>query len=292
MSSPSFADLAAWFAEHRRDLPWRRPHVGAWGTLLSEVMSQQTPVTRVAGPWTQWLERWPSPADLAAAPPAEVLRAWGSLGYPRRAMRLQDCARAILERHDGVVPHRVEDLRALPGIGEYTASAVASFAYRQRVLVLDTNVRRVLGRAFFGEHHQRPAPSRAEKERSAALLPADAEQSVIWNEGVMELGALVCKARTPLCDQCPWQRECAWVAGGSIVPAERLTPVQPFEGTDRQVRGRIMKLLRADDAASRTALAAASQVPPERFERVLNGLIADQLVHPGPADQVLLGPPR
>nr|WP_305083799.1 A/G-specific adenine glycosylase [Corynebacterium sp. CCUG 71335] len=224
-------------------MPWREPSTSPWGVLLSEVMSQQTPVARVAPQWREWMRRWPAPADLAAAPTSEVLRAWGTLGYPRRALRLQECAAALVDVHNGQVPSAVDKLLALPGIGDYTARAVACFAFGQAVPVVDTNVRRVYARAELG----RPVakPQKAELEWVAELLPGtDAD---VFSAGLMELGALVCTATNPACKSCPLISDCAWVAAGSPAPTEEELAgkkVQKFVGTDRQVRGKIMKVLR------------------------------------------------
>ena len=235
--------MIEFFATHARDLPWRRPGTTPWGVLLSEVMSHQTPVARVAPRWEEWITRWPTPADLAAAAPDEVLRAWGTLGYPRRALRLIECARVIAEKFDGAVPADVEKLKSLPGIGDYTARAVACFAFGLTVPVVDTNVRRVYARAVQGRFLA--LPRAGEREDVAALLPE--ENAPVFSAGLMELGALVCTARTPLCDQCPLVSECAWVAAGKPAPDGdelRRKKTQKFAGTDRQVRGKIMKVLR------------------------------------------------
>ncbi|MFN3867313.1 MAG: A/G-specific adenine glycosylase, partial [Demequina sp.] len=189
--------VSEWFAREARELPWRADDCSPWGVLVSEVMLQQTPVARVTPVWEAWMTRWPTPADLAAAPQSEAIRAWGRLGYPRRALRLQECARALVARHGGEVPREGELLRALPGVGEYTAAAVRAFAFGERDVVLDTNVRRVIGRAW----HSRPLPAphltRPEREHAAALVPEGARASALWNAGAMELGALVCTARAP-----------------------------------------------------------------------------------------------
>ncbi|CAM4039598.1 A/G-specific adenine glycosylase [Helcobacillus massiliensis] len=293
-----FRLIADWFDEHRRDLPWRRPSVSPWGVLVSEVMSQQTPVGRVAPAWVEWMETWPTPADLATADPADVLRAWGSLGYPRRALRLQECAQAITDRHNGRVPGDPELLRALPGIGEYTAAAVASFAFGQRIRVLDTNIRRVIGRVISGEFDQRPSSTAAERSLADSLLPASAGDSVIWNEGIMELGALICTARSPRCDDCPLAAHCTWNVEGRRVPEVRRSPVQKFAGTDRQLRGRVMKHLRqaTGAAASEADLQRAAATDDARFARILQSLLTDRLVHRVPTGSagdaaIALGPP-
>lgn len=241
--------LLPWFDLHERPLAWREPGTSAWGILLSEVMSQQTPVARVEPVWREWMARWPDPAAFAQASPAEVLRAWGKLGYPRRALRLLECARQIVALHDGVVPRDVDKLLALPGIGDYTARAVACFAYGINVPVVDTNVRRVVRRAVEGRFLAGPA-SKAELAAVAGLLPA--ERGPRFSAALMELGALVCTATSPECGACPLLDDCAWVAAGSPPPtAEELAKkkVQKFTGTDRQVRGLIMDVLRGSEAA-------------------------------------------
>lgn len=232
-------DLIDWYRENARDIVWRRPGVSPWGILLSEVMSQQTQVSRVEPAWEAWLERWPTPADFAAATPAEVLRAWGRLGYPRRALRLLECARAIVERHGGEVPSDVDALLQLPGIGEYTARAIAAFAYRQRVPVVDTNVRRVVSRAIHGEFTP-GNPKKRDLSDVEKLLPR--RDAHVFSVALMELGALVCTSRSPKCDECPII--CAWVESGRPEPAPTKKRTQRFAGTDRQVRGIIMAKLR------------------------------------------------
>ncbi|MCR8675208.1 A/G-specific adenine glycosylase, partial [Micrococcus sp. HG099] len=209
-----------WFAVHARDLPWRSPDCPPWGVLVSEIMLQQTPVVRVLPRWHAWLERWPTPADLAAAPTADVLTAWDRLGYPRRALRLQEAARAIVQRHGGEVPADPAALRALPGIGEYTAAAVSSFAFGLPETVVDTNVRRVIARAVGGQALPGRSLTRAEMRRAHALMPEDPDRAQAWNAGVMELGALVCTARSPACERCPLADACAWVAAGSPPPTQ------------------------------------------------------------------------
>lgn len=236
--------LLSWFDANERDLPWRRPGTSAWGVLLSEVMSQQTPVARVAPVWEDWMRRWPTPADFAQATRAEVLRAWGKLGYPRRALRLWECAAAIGE---GEVPADVDELLRLPGIGDYTARAVACFHFGVNVPVVDTNVRRVYTRAKEGRFLA-PQPSKRELAAVAELLPA--ENGPRFSAALMELGALVCTAKNPACEQCPLRESCAWQLAGRPQPsaeeqARAKKRVQKFVGTDRQVRGKILDVLRA-----------------------------------------------
>ncbi|WP_252863971.1 hypothetical protein [Actinomyces naeslundii] len=213
-AEPSVQDVIAWYDAHARDLPWRRRGTTPWEVLVSEVMSQQTPVARVVPAWQEWMRRWPGPTELSQAPTSEVLRVWGRLGYPRRALRLIECARSVVEQHDGVLPDDLDALLALPGVGEYTAGAVLAFAHGRRALVLDTNVRRVLARAVGGQALPAPSLNRAERERALHLLPDDDATAAHWSVSVMELGALVCTAREPDCDACPWRSDCAWLAAG------------------------------------------------------------------------------
>ncbi|WP_084106524.1 A/G-specific adenine glycosylase [Demequina sp. NBRC 110056] len=274
-------DVIAWFAAEARDLPWRRPDCTPWGVLVSEVMLQQTPVVRVEPVWRTWMERWPEPADLAAAGQAEAVRAWDRLGYPRRAQRLWQCAQALVDRHGGVVPSDADALRALPGVGDYTAAAVRAFAFGERDVVLDTNVRRVIGRAWRGEAHPAAHLARAEREAAGALVPEDVDESVAWNAGSMELGALVCSARAPQCEACPLEADCAWLELGRPGLGEGSGRTQTWHGTDRQVRGRIMAVLRG--AEGPVALDRAAHFPdvePAQFARCLQSLLDDALIRP------------
>jgi len=270
--------IAQWFGVHGRDLPWRRPGFSAWGTLVSEFMLQQTPVVRVIPRLEAWLERWPTPADLAVVPVSEALRAWERLGYPRRAMYLHACAVAITERHGGVVPEAVPDLLALPGIGDYTARAVAAFAYGHRHPVVDTNVRRVLARAVAGQAEAGPPSTRRDLAAMEAVLPESVADARITNAAVMELGALVCTARSPRCEECPIAELCAWRLAGYPAYEGRPAPVQKkFEGSDRQVRGLIMAELRASDIP--VTAAEVSELWPDTVQRdrALASLLRDGL---------------
>lgn len=274
------APVLDWYEKHARDLPWRRDDASAWAVLVSEFMLQQTPVSRVLPMYEAWLDQWPDPAALAAEPPGEAVRAWGRLGYPRRALRLHAAATAIVERHDGEVPQEYGQLLALPGVGEYTAAAVASFAYGQRHAVLDTNVRRVIARVVSGVAHPPAATTAAERRTAQRLLPSDEATAARWAVAVMELGALVCTARTPRCSRCPVTSRCAWRLAGS--PAYEGPPRrgQTYAGTDRQVRGKLLAVLReAAGPVPQVALDAVWDEPVQRA-RALDGLVADGLVEP------------
>ncbi|GAA1710962.1 A/G-specific adenine glycosylase [Streptomyces yatensis] len=269
-----------WFDAHARDLPWRRPEAGAWGVMVSEFMLQQTPVNRVLPVYEQWLARWPRPADLAAEPPGEAVRAWGRLGYPRRALRLHGAAAAIRERHGGDVPRDHAQLLALPGVGEYTAAAVASFAYGQRHPVLDTNVRRVFARAVGGAQYPPNATTAAERKLARTLLPDDEPTAARWAAATMELGALVCTARTPDCARCPIASLCAWRQAGSPEHDGPPRRGQTYAGTDRQVRGKLLAVLRG--TVTPVPQATLDQVwdEPVQRARALDGLVSDGLVEP------------
>lgn len=270
--------LGAWYDGHRRDLPWRSPDRTPWGVLVSEVMLQQTPVARVVPAWTEWLQRWPTPSDLAATPPGEAVRAWGRLGYPRRALRLHAASAAVRDRHDGRVPDGYEELRALPGVGDYTAAAVLAFGYGRRAVVLDTNVRRVLARAAQGQERPGPSVTVAERRAADALLPRDDADAARWSVAVMELGALVCTATGPACDRCPVRTRCAWRAAGRPAYDGPVRPAQRFAGTDRQVRGRLMAVLREHAGPVRKPLLDAVWSDPVQRERALDALLDDRLV--------------
>lgn len=281
MPHPLVAPVVDWFAEHRRDLPWRAEDRTPWGVLVSEVMLQQTPVVRVEPRWREWMGRWPTPADLAEASPAEVLRAWDRLGYPRRALRLLECARTVVERHDGALPTQEAELLALPGVGSYTAAAVVAFAHGRRAVVLDTNVRRVLARTLEGEALPAPHLTSAETARAAQVVPDDDALASAWNAAVMELGALVCTARSPACETCPVRDQCAWRREG--MPADghaHRRRRQTWHGTDRQVRGRVMAALRAADHPVPADHLAGTTPDAEQLRRVLAGLVTDGLVEP------------
>lgn len=268
-----------WFTENRRDLPWRAPDFGAWGILVSEIMLQQTPVVRVIPRLEQWLERWPTPADLAASPAGDAVRMWERLGYPRRALALHAAAVVIAEEHGNVVPADVPTLLTLPGIGDYTARAVAVFAYGLRHPVVDTNVRRVVARAVLGQGETGPPSTKRDLADMEALLPSDETDARLFNAAMMELGALVCTARAPRCSACPIADSCRWRAEGYPAYTGPKAAVQKkFEGSDRQVRGLIMAELRGSDIPV-TAEEIATLWPDEtQRDRALAGLLADGLV--------------
>jgi A/G-specific adenine glycosylase len=311
--STSYAEpVLTWYARNARDLPWRAPDATPWAVLVSEIMLQQTPVARVLPEYLSWIARWPTPAALAASPAGEAIRQWGRLGYPRRALRLHETATILVARHGGTVPADLDALRALPGIGSYTAAAVASFAFGQRHAVLDTNVRRVLARLVAGQPWAGTASSASVAERRLAesLLPAEPAVAARWSVAVMELGALVCTAAGPRCDDCPVARECAWLAAGrpgasgaaamtgaatrasgaagasgasgaaGASAARRRT--QKYEGTDRQCRGRVLAVLRATDDPVRRADFDTVWAGQAQLDRALDGLVADGLVDPLP----------
>lgn len=273
----SVTDLLEWYRVARRDLPWRAPGVSAWQILVSEFMLQQTPVSRVLPIWPDWVRRWPTPSATAAASAADVLRAWGKLGYPRRAKRLHECATVIARDHGDVVPRDVDTLLTLPGVGGYTARAVACFAYRRPVPVVDTNVRRVVARSVHGQADAGAPSAGRDHADVAALLPGDGSAPE-FSVALMELGATVCTARAPRCGLCPLRR-CAWREAGhppATGPARR---VQTYAGTDRQVRGRLMDVLRGNDSpVTRAELDVAWLTDTAQRDRALYSLLADGLV--------------
>ena len=273
-------ELSSWYAGAQRDLPWRRPGTSAWAVLVSEVMLQQTPVARVEPAYLAWLQRWPTPAALAADAPGEAVRMWGRLGYPRRALRLHAAAATVVADHGGELPRTVPELLGLPGVGAYTARAVAAFAYRQRVPVVDTNVRRVVARAVQGVADA-PVSTR-DLALVEGLLPPDAEAAATASIAFMELGALVCTARAPRCPACPVRDRCAWLAAGRPELAAPVRRPQGWAGTDRQVRGRLLQVLR--DSPGPVQAGLLDQVWPEPVQRAraLSGLVTDGLVDPLP----------
>lgn len=287
MTSGYLEPVLSWYADHARDLPWRAPDASAWSVMVSEIMLQQTPVARVLPAHRDWLTRWPAPAALAAEAPGEAVRQWGRLGYPRRALRLHEAARIVTERHGGVIPASYDALLALPGVGRYTAAAIASFAFQQRHPVLDTNVRRVLSRLVTGAEFPGRTPSAAEWRLAETLLPDEPRVAARWAVGMMELGALVCTAARPRCDSCPVAAHCTWLQAGR--PGAAVRPVgQRYEGTDRQCRGRLLAVLR--DANGPVPASRLDQVWPLPVQRAraLDGLVADGLVDALPGGEYAL----
>lgn len=264
----------------------RAADVSDWGTLVFEIMSQQTPIARVQPIWLEWMQRWPTPEDVAAASSADIIVAWANLGYPSRALRLKACAATIVEKHGGEVPLTLKDLTLLPGVGNYTASALLAFRHGIRVPVLDTNVRRVLVRFLDGrEFPPHTTPSKAETMRADALLPEDGHHAARVSLALMEFGALVCAQLSPSCEECPIHDSCAWALAGHPKDEKRPTP-QPYAGTDRQARGRIMKALRTahfegtDGLTKRKVLDAARIDGGDRYQptRVYRALLKDGMI--------------
>ena len=271
--------VTAWYADQARDLPWRTADATPWGIMVSEFMLQQTPVSRVLEPWRRWLGRWPTPAALSAEEPGEAVRAWGRLGYPRRALRLHAAATTIVRDHGGEVPSDLDALRALPGVGEYTAAAIASFAFGQRHAVLDTNVRRVLARLDAGQAAPSPGLTVAERKLAEAWLPDDPATAARWAVAAMELGAQLCTAASPDCAACPVAEHCRWLAAGRPANAS-VRRTQAYTGTDRQARGALLATLReAVSPVPREDLLAAWPIAAEQAVRALDSLIADGLIH-------------
>ncbi|MBK8868336.1 MAG: A/G-specific adenine glycosylase [Dermatophilaceae bacterium] len=269
-----------WYAVHARPLPWREPDTTPWGVFVSEVMAQQTPVARVAPIWREWMARWPTPEALAAEPAGEAVRAWGRLGYPRRALRLHEAAREICDEHGGAVPNSVVALRGLPGVGEYTAAAVACFAFGVVAPVVDTNVRRVLTRVLLGREYAAPSLTQAERDLAASAMPTDSADAVAWNVAVMELGALVCTARAPKCLGCPVAAQCSWVLAGRPDHDGPPRRGQSWHGTDRQARGILLQALRDATGPVAGENLAALLPDDQQRSRCLDSLVADGLVEP------------
>jgi len=270
--NPLEKPIVNWFKRNKRDLPWR--NTTPWGVMVSEYMLQQTPVNRVLPKWIEWMERWPTPKDLAAATPAQVITAWGRLGYPRRALRLHAAAQIIAEDFNNEVPEDLETLQTLPGIGEYTAAAIAAFAFNRRTLVMDVNIRRVLTRVIDGNEHPKPAPTSREKARRLALLPE--KNAHIWAAATMELGALVCTSKNPKCELCPVISSCNWRKNG-YPKSNLIRKSQDWHGTDRKCRGTIVQALRENESLTENAI--KKLWPDEsQIEKALRTLQEDLLI--------------
>lgn len=284
--------LVEWYSEAARDLPWRRrafsDRYGAWGTLVSEFMLQQTPVNRVIPHLEAWLHRWPTPAAMASATPAEVVHQWANLGYPRRALWLHRAAVEIVERHDGIVPRDVPALLALSGIGEYTARAIAVFHYGDRHPVVDTNTRRVIARVVDGRSQPGP-PAKHDLTRMSELLPESEAESAVFNAATMELGAVICTARSPRCDACPVAYACAWLAAGRPDTGDTRRRQARFEGSDRQARGAVLRSLREASGHALPASEVVADWPDTaQRDRAIDSLVVDGLIEA--ADGMLLLP--
>ena len=275
--SPADA-LLSWFCAHARDLPWRGAGASPWPVMVSEFMLQQTPVARVLPYFTQWMRQWPTPADLAAASPADVVRAWDTLGYPRRALWLHEAAATIVDAYGGEVPADYSALRRLSGVGDYTASAILAFAFGVRIPVIDTNVRRVWWRWELGQDDAAVQP-RVEHAALERWLPADGHRAAQVSLAIMEFGALICTARTPLCTQCPIAETCQWRERGYPRPATRVRPISKrYEGSDRQARGRILAVLRRTADATELTAQTVNWQDPGQFERAVSSLANDGLI--------------
>jgi len=271
------APLLLWYDDHARVLPWRDGSASPWDVMVSEFMLQQTPVARVLPVFEVWMRKWPAPGDLAEASTGDAVRAWGRLGYPRRALRLHRAATAIVADHGGQVPSSHAALRALPGVGDYTAAAIATFAFGQRHAVLDTNVRRVFARAISGVEFPAKSVTRSESEVATALLPEQDATAAKWAVAVMELGALVCTAASPKCLACPLRDACAWRSAGYPEYDGPPRRGQTYVGTDRQCRGALLSVLRESHApVHRSRLDIAWGIEEQRT-RCLDGLLDDKL---------------
>jgi A/G-specific adenine glycosylase len=249
--------LLEWFAAYGRDLPWRHTR-DPYRIMVAEIMLQQTQVDRVVPKYRAFLDLYPTLQALAAAPTADVIRAWTGLGYNRRAVNMQRAARAVLDEHDGQFPRDLPGLLKLPGIGPYTAGAIACFAFEQDVAFMDTNIRRVMQRLFAGPEESAPAGEARLLAIAQAVVPP--AQGWPWNQAIMELGALICTAAAPACWRCPVQAHCrAYDArrtadeqlfSNGVAPeprrlrraAERREA--PYAGSNRFYRGRAIEVLR------------------------------------------------
>lgn len=270
--NPLHKPVLTWYRKSKRDLPWRK--TDAWGVLVSEIMLQQTPVARVLPIYIEWMKRWPTPAALASASPAEIITAWGRLGYPRRALRLHECAKVITTQYNGKVPTSESQLRELPGIGEYTSAAIIAFAFEGRSLVLDINIRRLFARVIDGIEVPTAAPTKSERASRNELIP-DRDPHV-WAAATMELGALICTAKNPKCGECPLADQCIWRSLDyplSDQPKHR----QTWHGTDRQCRGVIVQALRDNPSLQKKEIMQLWDVP-SQVEKALLTLLEDGLV--------------
>lgn len=271
------AAISDWYDDHARELPWRGDKATPWAIMVSEFMLQQTPVSRVIPVFEAWMAKWPGPSDLAAASIGDAVRMWGKLGYPRRALRLHAAATEIAESYNGVIPRNLADLRSLPGVGEYTAAAICAFAFGQRVAVVDTNVRRVVHRAVLAAADAGPSTTKADFALVGSMLPDVPAAAAKASIALMELGALVCTAKDPRCTNCPIVPACAWLAAGRPEYDGPPKRVQQFAGTDRQVRGLLMDVLRSNEGSVTKAELDVVWSDHTQRERALAGLLDDGL---------------
>ena len=265
-------EVAQWFKKNKRDLPWRK--TDAWGILVSEFMLQQTPVNRVLPVYNQWMQKWPTAAALAKATPAEVITSWGRLGYPRRALRLHECAKEITSQHGGKIPTTESELRELPGVGEYTAAAMVAFAFSERSLVLDINIRRLFARLYDGVQSPTNSATKEEKARYESLIPK--KNPHIWAAATMELGALICTSQSPKCALCPVSTQCLW-RSLDYPQSEVVKRRQTWHGTDRQCRGMIVQSLRENEILTRAQIQELWDVP-SQLEKAILTLLDDGLI--------------
>ncbi len=294
------ASLLSWYAAEQRDLPWRTTS-DPYAILVSEIMLQQTQVDRVLPKYQQFLTAFPTLADLAAAPTADVISAWVPLGYNMRAVRLQSIARQVISEYNGRIPDTIDELLKLKGIGRYTAGAIACFAYRMQVAAVDTNIRRVLHRIFLGLEHPEPKANDAQMlELSEQVLPEN--EAFNWNQALMDLGATICTSNNPQCTCCPLQESCQAYAemrqyslfpSGTVLRQLRKVAdkkatyqAQPFTSSNRYFRGRIVDMLRSLPANERVSLALLGpRIKPDFREdelpwlqQVVVGLVRDGLL--------------
>ena len=265
-------EITSWFKKNKRDLPWRK--TDAWGVLVSEFMLQQTPVNRVLPVYKAWMKRWPTAASLAKATPAEVITAWGRLGYPRRALRLHECAKEITHNFKGKIPESQAELRALPGIGEYTAAAITAFAFEKRSLVLDINIRRLFARLFDGVETPTQSATKVEKSRYEELIPK--KDPHLWAAATMELGAVICTSQSPKCGACPVASVCTW-RSLDYPKSDIVKRRQSWHGTDRQCRGTIVQALRENEVLTKSQITQLWDVP-SQLEKALLTLLDDGLI--------------
>jgi A/G-specific adenine glycosylase len=277
--------VVQWFGTDHRKLPWREETCTPWGVLVSEVMLQQTPVARVLPVWQEWIARWPTPNSCARAPLSEVITLWGRLGYPRRAKRLHEAASVLATTHEDSVPEQLDALLALPGVGDYTARAVRCFAFGVPDPVVDTNVRRVLARLVEGHGEAGPPRAKADLDAGQAALDrvTSVADKVTLSKGLMELGAMICTARSPRCETCPVASRCEWRSRGyPVYEGPKALSQKKFEGSDRQMRGVILRELRASDTPVPTVFLATLTEDRSQLDRAVASLCADGLIQESP----------